>query len=121
MLDLVNAERRAAGLKPVKADPELVQVARAHSRDMLARGYFSHVSPDGKDLGDRLQQAPAGLPLGRREPGAGADAVQRAQGLMHSPGPPRQHPAAAVRPARHRHPRCGVARPDGHAELPELT
>jgi uncharacterized membrane protein required for colicin V production len=45
MLYLVNEERRKAGLDTLKPDPELAQVAREHSRDMFARGYFSHYTP----------------------------------------------------------------------------
>jgi uncharacterized protein YkwD len=94
MLDMVNAERRAAGLKPVKADPELTQVARAHSRDMFARGYFSHVSPDGHDLGDRMQRAKVGY-LAAGENLALAPTLFSAHGgLMHSPG----HRANILRP-----------------------
>ncbi len=47
MLELVNDERRAIGLKPLAPDPEMTAVARAHLADMFARGYFAHVSPDG--------------------------------------------------------------------------
>ncbi|RYZ61937.1 MAG: hypothetical protein EOO14_03730, partial [Chitinophagaceae bacterium] len=49
MLALVNKERTQRGLAPVKADPEMTKVARAHSIDMFARGYFSHYTPDKKD------------------------------------------------------------------------
>ncbi len=47
MLVLVNEERQKAGLKPLKADPEMLMVARKHSADMFARGYFSHETPEG--------------------------------------------------------------------------
>lgn len=57
MLILVNRERAKAGLKPVKGDPEMTRVARAHSRDMFARGYFAHDNPDGKDPFDRMRAA----------------------------------------------------------------
>jgi uncharacterized protein YkwD len=57
MLELVNKERIKAGVKPLKADPELTPVARAHSADMFARGYFAHVNPDGKDPFDRMKAA----------------------------------------------------------------
>jgi uncharacterized protein YkwD len=57
MLELINRERTKAGLKPVVMDPELTVVARAHSRDMFARGYFAHKNPDGKDPFDRMKQA----------------------------------------------------------------
>jgi len=94
MLQMVNAERRAAGLKPVRADVQLAQVARAHSRDMFARGYFSHVSPDGKDLDKRLQQAKVGY-LSAGENLALAPTLYTAHtGLMHSPG----HRANILRP-----------------------
>jgi uncharacterized protein YkwD len=55
LLELVNAERAAHGRRPLRADAELAQVARGHGRDMLARGYFAHVSPEGKDLADRMR------------------------------------------------------------------
>jgi len=86
MLELVNAERRAAGLRPVRPDPELTRVARAHSGDMFERGYFSHFSPDGRNLGDRLQQARIGY-LSAGENLALAPTLNTAHtGLMHSPG-----------------------------------
>ena len=48
MLQLVNAERVKRGLQPLKPDPEMTAVARAHSKDMFARGYFSHYTPEKK-------------------------------------------------------------------------
>src|SRR5205085_1377516 len=44
MLELINQERASAGLAPLAADPELTEVARRHSADMFARGYFSHTN-----------------------------------------------------------------------------
>ncbi|HZI53361.1 MAG TPA: CvpA family protein [Chitinophagaceae bacterium] len=57
MLEYVNEERLKNGLKPLKNDPELASVARAHSRDMFARGYFAHETPDGKSPFDRMREA----------------------------------------------------------------
>lgn len=57
MLDLLNQERAEAGLPPLAPDPELTEVARRHSADMFARGYFAHVSPDGLDPFDRITAA----------------------------------------------------------------
>lgn len=86
MFVMVNAERRAAGLKPVVPDSALTEVARAHSHDMLARGYFSHHSPEGKDLTDRLRQAQVSY-LAAGENLALAPTLYTAHnGLMHSPG-----------------------------------
>ena len=45
MVALVNAERTAQGLKPLKVNDELTKVAREKSKDMIANNYFSHTSP----------------------------------------------------------------------------
>lgn len=94
MLDMVNAERAKQGLRPLTPDPQLAEVARAHSRDMLARGYFSHVDPEGKDAFDRMRRAnlrylTAGENLALAPTLAGAY-----RGLMNSPG----HRANMLRP-----------------------
>jgi uncharacterized protein YkwD len=57
MLELVNRERVKHGLRPLKGDPQLTPVARAHSQDMFARGYFAHVNPDGEDPFDRMKES----------------------------------------------------------------
>src|SRR5579872_6935687 len=45
MLADLNAVRKTHGLPPLEYDPQLSEVARAHAQDMLARGYFGHISP----------------------------------------------------------------------------
>lgn len=57
MLDLINHERTSRGIKPLVLDPELTPVARAHSADMFARGYFSHYTPEGEDPFGRMKDA----------------------------------------------------------------
>lgn len=57
MLAMVNDERRKAGLNPLKADTALRPVALAHSADMFQRGYFAHLTPEGKDPFDRMREA----------------------------------------------------------------
>ena len=57
MLEMVNEERVKRGLQPLKPDPELTQVARAHSRDMFVRGYFAHINLEGKDPFQRMKEA----------------------------------------------------------------
>lgn len=57
MLQMINEERQKHGLKSLQADAEMLQVARAHSQDMFAKGYFAHDSPDGKDPFDRMKAA----------------------------------------------------------------
>lgn len=94
MLDLVNQERAAAGLRPVVADPELTEVARQHSADMFARGYFAHDTPEGLTPFDRMRQANVPF-LTAGENLALAPTLQVAHtGLMNSPG----HRANILRP-----------------------
>lgn len=57
MLELLNKERTSRGLIPVTEDDALRSVGRDHSSDMLARGYFSHVTPDGIDPFQRMEKA----------------------------------------------------------------
>jgi uncharacterized protein YkwD len=95
MLALVNAERQQQGLRPLQPDPQLAEVARAHSRDMFARGYFSHLTPEGRDPFDRMRQAEVRF-LAAGENLALAPTLPMAhQGLMNSPG----HRANILRPA----------------------
>jgi uncharacterized protein YkwD len=53
-LRLLNEARTAHGIAPLKADTRLARAARGHSRDMVARRYFSHVAPGGAGLRARV-------------------------------------------------------------------
>ncbi|MFZ5366102.1 MAG: CvpA family protein [Patescibacteria group bacterium] len=55
MFALVNEERERRGIKKLEWDPRLVVVAREHAKDMFLRGYFSHYSPEGENVSDRLK------------------------------------------------------------------
>ncbi len=57
VFQLVNVERNNAGLTQLLADQALDDVAWLHSKDMVERGYFEHVSPDGLDHADRAKEA----------------------------------------------------------------
>ena len=94
MLDLVNQERQAAGLNMLAPDPELTQVARQHSTDMFARGYFAHDTPEGLSPFDRMNKAGVRF-LTAGENLALAPTLPLAHtGLMNSPG----HRANILRP-----------------------
>ncbi|MDN2568535.1 CAP domain-containing protein [Aquibium sp. A9E412] len=56
-LALVNAARTARGRAPLALADSLVEAAAAHARDMAARGYYAHVSPDGATARDRFLAA----------------------------------------------------------------
>lgn len=52
---LTNAVRRKEGLPALTWDAALARVARAHSADMLVRGYFRHESPEGRTPHERAK------------------------------------------------------------------
>ena len=51
----INLERRADETEPLTLDDSLSAVARAHSEDMVKRGYFKHVDPEGLTPMKRLE------------------------------------------------------------------
>ena len=57
MLRALNAARVANGLRRLALDPRLCTIARSHAFDMVERGYFGHVSPDGVSPFDRMVRA----------------------------------------------------------------
>jgi uncharacterized protein YkwD/stress response protein SCP2 len=87
VVELTNAERARAGLRPLAVDPLLAAAAQAHSTDMVARAFYSHTSPDGSQPWDRATAAGArrrtigeNIACGQRTP---AEVVE---GWMNSPG-----------------------------------
>lgn len=94
MLSWVNAERIKAGLNILKADPELTKVARKHSVDMFQKGYFSHVSPDGKGPFDRMRYDGVKFTNAGENIALAPTLDIAHSGLMHSPG----HRANILRP-----------------------
>jgi len=86
MFALVNKERVEFGAKPLVWNENLAKIGRNHSKDMFKRGYFSHFSPEGKDVGNRLDEAGIDY-TAAGENLALAPTVSRAHtGLINSPG-----------------------------------
>lgn len=52
---LVNATRAQHGLRALRSSARLNRAADAHSADMVARGYFAHVTPEGRSVTDRVR------------------------------------------------------------------
>ena len=97
MLHLVNTERRRRSLRPLVMDERLRQVARHHSQDMLARGYFAHDDPAGRDPFQRLRAARIGYLTAGENLAFSPSLTMAHSGLMESPG----HRANILRPAFH--------------------
>ncbi|WP_235918587.1 CAP domain-containing protein [Sediminibacterium soli] len=106
MLEMVNRERAEAGLKPLRADTALRTVAIAHSRDMFARGYFSHNSPEGKDPFDRMKKAHIRYTAAGENLALARTLKLAHTGLMNSPG----HRANILNPS---YGRVGIGIADG--------
>jgi uncharacterized protein YkwD len=101
LVELTSVRRREvdADLEPLETDPELLPAARAHALDMLERGYFDHVTPDGLDPNDRVAllhrrmvggvgenlAEHRGLSAEQLEAQVGPLAVKIIDGLMQSP------------------------------------
>lgn len=53
-LCLLNRERSARNLKPLRINPKLTRAALAHSRNMVEQRFFEHDSPDGRTPFQRM-------------------------------------------------------------------
>ena len=57
LLCVVNVARKSIGRRPLASSRKLRKAARMQASDMTVRAYFSHTSPTGSTLADRLQAA----------------------------------------------------------------
>ncbi|HPH92540.1 MAG TPA: CvpA family protein [Ferruginibacter sp.] len=86
MLQLVNKERIKRGLRSLIYDSSLTKAARLHSADMLARGYFSHNTPEGIDPFQRLHKLNIHYRYAGENLALAPTLLQAHEGLMKSPG-----------------------------------
>lgn len=85
VLQGVNAQRAAHGLPLFKADGRLAQVAAERSRDMAARGYFSHQTPEGLWVWDILAARGISAPYVGENLGRNGDPATLVGMWMESP------------------------------------
>ena len=94
-LCLLNAERRARGLRPLRPDPKLRVAALRHSTDMVERDFLEHVNPDGVGHHERIVATgyrlhPGGFATGENlasgRAGETSTPAVVVYGWMHSPG-----------------------------------
>lgn len=86
ILELVNKERVSQGLKPLSPNPKAQEVARAHSRDMFAQGYFSHISLDGRTPFQRMEDGGVEFKAAGENLALAPTIDLAHTGLMNSPG-----------------------------------
>nr|WP_246344569.1 CAP domain-containing protein [Conexibacter arvalis] len=56
-LCLLNRQRKAHGLRPLRVNGALRKAAARHSRDMARRNFFSHTSPGNVSFDQRIRRA----------------------------------------------------------------
>lgn len=92
LLDLINAERAAAGLAPYALESGLTKIARTRSQQLIDQNYFGHRDPFGYSMYVELLKhfgytsyAWAGENLAMNNWPAGEAANEAMKGLMNSP------------------------------------
>lgn len=86
LFGLVNNERNNIGASALDLKAELVPVARGHAKDMWERGYFGHITPDGDDVGNRLNEAQVGFVIAGENLALAPTTEVAHTGLMNSEG-----------------------------------
>lgn len=86
MLSAVNKEREEKGQDPLVMNKSLRFLAREYAKDMLARGYFSHYSPEGTSPFDRMDNAGISYTSAGENLALAPDTDLAMQGLLKSPG-----------------------------------
>ena len=86
MVVLINQQREKKGLKPLAVNTDLRELAREYAKDMLAKGYFSHYSPQGTSPFDRMSNFGIPYTSAGENLALAPDVSLAMQGLMNSPG-----------------------------------
>jgi len=86
MFSDVNRERVKNGLAPLKADSQLLVLARSYASLMFEKGYFSHYTPEGKSPFDRMDEATIIYSHAGENLALAPSESLAHQGLMNSPG-----------------------------------
>jgi uncharacterized protein YkwD len=111
-LCLLNVQRRAHGLRPLRANRALHRSAARYARSLVVHRFFSHVAPNGQTLGARMSHSgylrgAAGWAYGENlawGAGRSASPARIVRSWMASPG----H-RANILSARWRHAGVGIA------------
>lgn len=86
MFTMVNKERTSRGFDALSFSEELANVGRAHCRDMFARGYFSHYTPEGLSPFDRMSAISINFNYAGENLALAPNVDLAMNGLMQSPG-----------------------------------
>jgi len=86
MFRLINEERGKREIHELKWRPDLVTPARNHATDMWEQEFFGHISPQGQDVGDRLDAEEVDFHLAGENLALAPTLETAHKGLMNSQG-----------------------------------
>jgi uncharacterized protein YkwD len=111
---LINQDRAAQGVAPLKWDPALAEAARRHCLRMVAEGTIAHRYDDEPSISERAAQAGVRFSLIEENVAVGPDPAAIEDAWMHSPG----HRANLLNPTVNR---VGAAVVASHGVLYAVT
>lgn len=85
-LSLLNADRAANGLPPLRINAALTGLAQAYSQDMINRSFFSHTNPQGQSPFDRMRLAGIQYGYAGENLAINVSVPEAEQAFMNSPG-----------------------------------
>jgi uncharacterized protein YkwD len=85
MFALLNKERTTRGIDPLVFSKELTNIGRTHCKDMFARGYFSHYTPEGLSPFDRMLSVSINFNYAGENLALAPNTELAMNGLMQSP------------------------------------
>ncbi|MBP1765184.1 MAG: SCP-like extracellular [Firmicutes bacterium] len=83
---LLNADREANGLSPLKLNLAISAVAQRHAQDEIDRAFFAHNNPDGLSPFDRMHAAGITFRYAGENLAIDQDVTAAEQALMNSSG-----------------------------------
>lgn len=84
--DLLNADRAANGLTPLKLNLAVTAVAERHAQDEINRNFFDHNNPDGQSPFDRMRSAGISFGYAGENLAINQNVTVAEQAFMNSPG-----------------------------------
>jgi uncharacterized protein YkwD len=84
--DLVNADRKANKLPPLKLNLAVSAVAQRHAQDEISRNFFAHNNPDGQSPFDRMRIAGISYSYAGENLAINQNVTAAEQAFMNSPG-----------------------------------
>ena len=85
-LNLLNADRAANGLSPLKLNSQLTVLGEKYAQDMINRNFFSHTNPEGQSPFDRMKQAGISYGYAGENIAINSNVTTAEQAFMNSPG-----------------------------------